>query len=137
AACLPRGEVWSWVRSDEQAMTLLGEMMRAIDLTKADPRYVEALAQRGITDLDGLQLDPWPAGNFGIEGERDRRLVRVISYVRDNPADDGYAHPIDGVVVTVDVRNDEVVSVEDHGGVPLPEAAGSHDAERRGTKRTD
>ena len=134
---LTRREVVSWVRSDDQAMTLLGEMMRAIDLTKADSRYVEALAQRGITDLDGLQLDPWPAGNFGIEGERDRRLVRVISYVRDNPADNGYAHPIEGLVVTVDVQHGEVVSVEDHGVVPVPKAHGNYDAASVGSLRTD
>ncbi len=135
---LTRREVVSWTRTaDGQAMNLLGEMMRSIELTKADPRYVEALARRGITDLDGLQLDPWPAGNFGIDGERDRRLVRVISYVRDNPADNGYAHPIEGVVVTVDVRHDEVVSVEDHGVVPVPEAAGNYDAASVGTMRTD
>ena len=134
---LTRREVVSWVRSDDQAMNLLGEMMGAIELTKADPRYVDALAKRGITDLDSLQLDPWPAGNFGIEGERDRRLVRVISYVRDNPADNGYAHPIEGVVATVDVQHGEVVSVEDHGVVPVPKAHGNYDAASVGALRTD
>jgi primary-amine oxidase len=135
---LTRNEVVSWVQvAGGQAMNLLGEMMRAIELTKADPRYVEALAKRGITDLDALQLDPWPAGNFGIDGERDRRLVRVISYVRDNPADNGYAHPIEGVVVTVDAGNDEVLAVEDHGVVPVPEQHGNYDGASVGPLRTD
>jgi primary-amine oxidase len=135
---LTRGEVVSWSRTDDgQAMNLLGEMMRAIELAKADPRYVEALAQRGITDLDALQLDPWPAGNFGIEGERDRRVVRVISYVRHHPEDNGYAHPIEGVVVTVDVQHDEVLSVDDHGVVPVPEAPGNYDPASVGAMRAD
>src|ERR1700704_6025355 len=118
-------------------MNLLGEMMRSIELTKADPRYIEALAKRGITDVDGLQLDPWPAGSFDIEGERGRRLVRVVSYVRDNPADNGYAHPIEGIVVTVDVQHNEVVSVEDHGVVPVPRAQGNYDPASVGKLRTD
>ena len=135
---LTRREVVSWAPADDgQAMNLLGEMMQSIELTKADPRYIEALAKRGITDLDSLQLDPWPAGNFDIEGERGRRLVRVISYVRDNPADNGYAHPIEGVVVTVDVQHNEVVSVEDHGVVPVPEAPGNYDTASVGNMRTD
>jgi primary-amine oxidase len=41
------------------------------------------------------------------------------------------------VVVTVDVQHDEVVSVEDHGVVPVPEAPGNYDAGSVGPMRTD
>ena len=57
--------------------------------------------------------------------------------MRDHPADNGYAHPIEGVVVTVDVEHDEVVSVEDHGVVPVPAAHGNYDAASVGAMRTD
>jgi primary-amine oxidase len=134
---LTRGEVVSVRRADGQSMNLLGEMMRAIELTKADARYVEALARRGVTDIDAVQCDPWPAGNFGIDGEAGRRVVRVISYVRDHPADNGYAHPIEGVVATVDVQNDVVIAIDDHGVVPVPRAHGNYDVETVGAMRTD
>ena len=38
-------------------------------IAKADPRVVEALAKRGITDLDTVLIETWAPGNFGIEGE--------------------------------------------------------------------
>ena len=48
-----------------------------------NPDYVAALARRGITDLDGVQIDPWPAGVFGYEAEDGRRIARCISFLRE------------------------------------------------------
>ena len=39
---------------------------------------------------------------FGIAHEEGRRITRVLSYVRDEPTDNGYAKPIEGLVVIVD-----------------------------------
>jgi primary-amine oxidase len=95
---------------------------------QADERWQEAMRRRGIEDLESVQLDPWPPGWFG-EPEDDRRLTRVLSYRRDFPEDNGYAHPIEGVVVWVDLENQEVVRFEDHGVVPVPEAPANYRVE--------
>jgi len=45
---------------------------------KADPGFRAALARRGITDLSRVQVDPWPAGHFGLDvdaSDVDRALV--------------------------------------------------------------
>src|SRR5207248_7546781 len=75
--------------------------------------------------------------HFGLEDEDGRRLLRVVSYVRHFDEDNGYAHPIEGVVATVDVGRQEVVRVEDHGVIPVPEKCFNYAADRVGPLRTD
>src|SRR3954468_733852 len=43
---------------------LMTDAINAIFTTKDHPDYLAALARRGITDLDNVQIDPWPAGVF-------------------------------------------------------------------------
>jgi primary-amine oxidase len=95
------------------AAYLLEEYMLAIDAVKADPRWLAALKSRGVDDVETVQHDPWPAGNFGGAGEQGRRLMRVVAYVRHHEADNGYAHPIEGLVATIDVTSGEVLEVID------------------------
>src|SRR5437764_1229306 len=119
---LEAGEVTAWRPvPDCQPAYLLEEMAESIGLVKEDSRWQEAVRKRGIEDFDSLQLDPWPAGNFGDPDEAGRRLLRVLSYLRHGETDNGYAHPIEGVVATVDVGRMEVLRVDDHGVVPVPE----------------
>src|SRR3954471_2805501 len=116
---------------------LLEEMAESIGLVKSDPRWVEAINKRGIDDLDAIQCDPWPAGNFGVPDEDGRRLLRVVSYLRHFDADNGYAHPIEGVVATVDVGRQELVRVEGHGVLPCPVRFFNYTADKVGAFRTD
>src|SRR3954468_13278870 len=62
-----------------QPAYLLEEMAECIGLVKTDPRWIEAVRKRGVEDLDAVQCDPWPAGNFGDPDEEGRRLLRVVS----------------------------------------------------------
>jgi primary-amine oxidase len=120
-----------------QPAYLLEEMAECIGLVKTDPRWLEAVRKRGVTDIDAVQCDPWPAGNFGDPDESGRRLLRVVSYVRHFDEDNGYAHPIEGVVATVDVGRQEVLSVEDHGVIPIPERCYNYTPDQVGSLRTD
>jgi primary-amine oxidase len=90
-----------------------------------------------VTDLDQVQIDPWPAGNFGLPGEQGRRLTRCVSYVRPAPTDNGYAHPLEGLVAVVDLAGGEVIEVIDSGPVPVPEESGNYDAAAVGPFRSD
>ena len=96
--------------------------MQLSDKLKADPRYVEALAKRGVTDLENIQVDPWPAGNFGLEStSRAAGCAAASSFYRERPDDNGYAHPIEGVVAFVDYDTWELVELIDGDVVPVPE----------------
>jgi primary-amine oxidase len=116
-----RGEVREWSEVEGRRPALLfTEALNAILTTKEHPEYQAALAGRGITDLDAVQIDPWPAGTFGYECEEGRRIARCISFLRADATDNGYARPIEGVIVHFDLGSNEVIEVIDHGAVPLP-----------------
>lgn len=95
---------------------------------KANPDFQEAARKRGITDMNLVMVDPWSAGCYDDDPESDkgRRLSRALCWVRDSPTDNGYAHPIEGVLAIVDLNSMEVVRIEDHGVVPLPPEAGNY-----------
>ncbi len=98
------------------------EFFIAGEIVKADPRYVAALARRGITDIERVHVEAWSAGAFE---ERGRRLVRAIAWLgRETEADNQYARPLYGLVAVVDLSTREVVRIDDHApGTPPPEGA--------------
>jgi len=81
-------------------------------------------------------VDPWSAGNFGLEAENGRRLSRALTWVRSRPDDNGYARPVENVVAVVDLKAMQVIAVEDFGVVPLPPEEANYSAAAAGA-RTD
>ena len=116
---------------------LFDEVIRAAIAVYEDPRWQQAMKARGIDDLDRVQIDPWPAGTFGLDHEAGRRLTRVISYLREDAEDNGYARPIEGVIADVDLATSEVVDFQDLGIVPLPPERASYYPEDNGPLRDD
>ena len=109
---ITRGEVREWHEVEgRRPALLLTEALYAIVTTKEHPEYQAALARRGITDLETVQIDPWPAGTFGYECEEGRRIARCISFLRADATDNGYARPIEGVIVHFDLGNNKVIEV--------------------------
>jgi primary-amine oxidase len=121
----------SWIDvPGAQPPVMIEEFAEVANRLKAEPRYVEALARRGITDLDNIQIDPWPAGNFGLPiDNQGRRLCRGVSFLRERPDDNGYAHPVENLVAIVDYDTWELVELIDGGAVPVPEPHGRYDVE--------
>ena len=132
------GDVLSWVeRADVRPALLFEESFNAIIALHEHDGFRAAMHKRGITDLDKVQIDPWPTGNFGIAAEEGRRIVRCLFYYREHPTDNGYARPIEGVLATVDMARGEVLDVVDHGVVPIPSEPGSFYPEDNGPLRSD
>ncbi|MEO7429404.1 MAG: primary-amine oxidase, partial [Acidimicrobiales bacterium] len=135
---LTSNEVISWVEREGMRPALgFEESFNAIVALHEHEGFKAALAARGITDLDKLQIDPWPTGSFGISVEEGRRIVRCLFYFREEPGDNGYARPIEGLLAIVDMARGEVLEVIDHGGVPIPELRGSYYPEHNGPLRDD
>jgi len=127
---LPTGEVVGWKVHDGVRPALgFGESLEAIAALHEHAGFRAALAARGITDLDKVQIDPWPTGNFGIGAEEGRRVARCVCFYREQPEDNGYARPIEGLQALVDMARGEVLELLDTGIVPLPEDPGSYFAE--------
>jgi len=116
---------------------LFEESFAAIVALQEDPAWQEAMRRRGIEDLSTVQIDPWPAGSFGVAHEEDRRICRCLCYVRATPDANGYARPVEGVVAFVDMARGVVLEVVDTGVVPLPPEPGSYYPEDNGPLRAD
>ena len=127
---LPDGAVVDYKRvPGVQPSVMFEEFMAAEDIVRKDPRWQEAMRKRGITDFDLCMIDPWSTPNVepGV-GPDDGRFVSPLTWVRDDPDDNGYAHPVDGVVTKVDLDTLTVVSVEDYGVMPLPPKKANYSA---------
>src|SRR5437764_2021479 len=135
---ITEGKVTSWRPiPGVQPSIMLDEFFECEQMLKKNPEFQAALRKRGITNMDLVMVDPWSAGNYGAEEEQTWRLTRTLSWVRSDPADNGYAHPIEGVLVLVDLNTMEVVRIDDHGVVPLPPQDSNYTPEAIGQMRTD
>jgi primary-amine oxidase len=124
-ASISRSEIDSVVDVDPaidgQPAILLEELVTVDEIVKADDGWCEAMARRGITNLDLVRPCPLSAGNFGIRGEKGRRVLHVLSFLQHRPEDHCWAHPIDGVVAYVDLIERRVIELIDDDDMPVPE----------------
>lgn len=137
---LSESSVSSWrARKGVQPAIMLDEFVDCENTVKQSPEFVEALRKRGVDDVDLVMVDPWSFGSYGVETEDDdgRRLSRALAWVRSEPTDNGYARPLEGVVVIVDLNLMEVLRVEDYGVVPLPPEPGNWSRRYITDTRTD
>ena len=135
---LTDGEVTSWKHvPDVQPRIMLDEFFECEAAVKRDPKVLEALEKRGITDADLLIVDSMSPGNFGVEWEKGKRLAFARCLVKSSPTDNGYARPVEGMVAVVDLNKMKVLRVEDYGVVPLPPNPGNYAAEFVNEFRTD
>ena len=77
-------ERWETVEGVRPAL-LFEEAAGAIEALKAHAGFQAAMAERGITDFDRVQIDPWPTGHFDRPLEEGRRITRCLSYYREEP----------------------------------------------------
>eukprot|EP00750_Incisomonas_marina_P008784 INCI15696.1.p1 GENE.INCI15696.1~~INCI15696.1.p1 ORF type:complete len:531 (+),score=75.04 INCI15696.1:88-1680(+) len=92
------------------------EDMEAFETVCKSSSAVRAvLRSRGVEDFrpELLQVDPISSGNFGIETEKGRRLATGFAYYLDHPLDNGYAHPVPGLSITVDLDTHEIFHIND------------------------
>ena len=108
-------------------MAVVSELMEAEEAVRLHPEFQAAMALRGVTDFDTVQVDAWPAGHFGPAEETGQRLSRAVAFIKPKPGDSEWAHPVDGVIALVDLNTLEVLRVDDHGVVPIPAEGGNFD----------
>jgi primary-amine oxidase len=127
---------WEHVPGVQPSVTL-DESAEAVEAVRADPAFREGLARRGIEDPGLVHVEAWSFGAPAPEGQESRRLVWTPCWVKSDPADNHYAHPIAGLHAVVDLRTMEIVAVEDHGVVPVPPEPGNYTPGAAGPLRAD
>ena len=114
---------WEHVPGAQAAVTG-DEYDEAEVAVKADPGFRQALARRGVSDLDLVMVDTWTVGRFE---QPDRRVGRSLAWLRsDLTGDNGYARPIGGLIALVDLNDMQVIRIDDHGALPVPEEHGDY-----------
>lgn len=115
-----------------QPPVIIEEFFKVGEIVKADAGWRKAMRRRGLADkeIELIQVDPFSAGYFDREVEKGRRLVSAVSYWRADPKDNGYAHPIEGVVALVDLIENKVVQLVDEPEVvPIPKTKRNYNRE--------
>ena len=132
-----RGEVDRWeIVRDVRPPLQMEESILVLAALHDHPEWNAALDRRGIVDRSLVQIDPWPAGTFGLGHEEGRRITRCLAYLRESKEDNGYARPLEGLLAFVDMGRGEVLEVVDLGVVPFPSEHGSYYPEHNGPMRT-
>lgn len=115
-----------------QPPVIIEEFFKVGDIVKRDPGWRAAMLRRGLSEaeIDLVQVDPFSAGYYDREVEKGRRLVSAVSYWRESIKDNGYAHPIEGVVALVDLIESKVVHLVDEPEiVPIPKRKRNYNRE--------
>ena len=82
------------VSSGAQVQYTIQDIFTAMTLLKEHPDYRAALKKRGITDMEKVQIDPWPAGGIVHENiKQGHRALKGISFFKEESVDNPYAKP--------------------------------------------
>jgi primary-amine oxidase len=110
-----------------QPPIMLDEFAEVEQAVKRSPEFLAALAKRGVTNADLVMVEPWSAGMYGTEvtEDRGRRRMRALCFVRSEALDNGYARPLDSMVVVVDLNKMAILRIEDYATAPLPPESGN------------
>ncbi|KQK00069.2 hypothetical protein BRADI_3g47537v3 [Brachypodium distachyon] len=79
--------------------------------------FIEAMKKRGIDDMELVMEDA-----CALDAP-SRRLGKPLIFCRtesDSPMENGYARPVEGIHIIVDMQNNVVTEFEDRKFVPLP-----------------
>jgi primary-amine oxidase len=123
-----------------QPPVIIEEFFKVGEIVKADAGWRRAMTRRGLTDADIalIQVDPFSAGYFGRDVEKGKRVVSAVSYYRADAKDNGYAHPIEGVVALVDLIGETVLELVDEKEiVPIPKTKRNYNREAYTNPRKD
>ncbi|MDD2877699.1 MAG: primary-amine oxidase [Acidiphilium sp.] len=116
-------------------MIQLEQFIAIEEIVRTDPAFIAACAERGITDMSLVCVDPWSAGNFGLPDEDGLHLSHTFCWLRTRENDNLYAHPIGGLNVVVDIKRGKVLRIDDHGVLPVPMAEINYESQFRDSFR--
>ena len=81
---------------------------------RTEPRVIEALARRGVTDMDLVLIDMWAFGAELVpERYRGRRVGWTDVWHRNSPESNPYANMLAGLHPVVDMTTTELLELED------------------------
>jgi primary-amine oxidase len=125
---LTEDRVVKWrLEPDGQPNMTNDEYHECDEALRRDPRVIEALGRRGITDMELVLIDTWAYGAHLLPEEYPgRRLGWADVWYRKEAGSSPYANPVSGLHLIVDLNRMELLEVEDRGSVPEPQTMGEY-----------
>ncbi|MCX6591595.1 MAG: hypothetical protein NTZ56_08730 [Acidobacteria bacterium] len=105
-------------RKDVQAPFLLSELLGADPVIKKDPRVIEALKKRGITDLNTLQCLALPVSYASVP-EQETQRIGFGSCSQMHGSYHSWGRAIEGLTVQMDMVSKKILKVVDTEIVPV------------------
>ncbi|MBA3488454.1 MAG: primary-amine oxidase [Longispora sp.] len=126
--------VLSWEHvPDVQPILTVDEWHECEDMLLEHPRLIEALARRGIAELDQIVTDIWGFGGALVAEEyRGLRVCWVDLWHRETPEGNAYAHLLQGLHPIVNLNTMELLDLEDVNPGPAPVIRGEYRPEVTG-----
>ena len=116
------------LKKDQAPMTET-EMHSYDDVLKKDPRILEALKKRGITDMRLVTCYVTPAGHVGLPEQTEGRRIGWGGCTYTANAKYGWDREIPGIFFVVDMNEKKITRLTDYGAVPMPSPTSIYDAE--------
>ncbi len=133
---LTNRNVASWKEIEGvQTNIMFEEWNSAGQIALNDPRVLQALNERGVTDLSKVFAAPFSAGYFGIPSEEGRRLFRIGFFDLRGTKNHIWGKPIEGLLAVVDINEATVINFIDRGSVPVNPSSNAYDEESVGDLR--
>ncbi len=123
------GEILSEKALDGSAgrVPILHSEYEAVDgIVSAEPQWIAALAKRGLTP-EQVRPAALSAGDFALPGERDRRVLRIVPFMRDELVESTWAHPVGGLCAYYDVDEQAIYEMIDDRVYPVPAESSDFD----------
>lgn len=113
---------------DAQSPVLATEVQRALQIAREDPQFVEALRKRGVSPDSELHIEAWAFGGLLPNRFEGRRVIYTPVWERKKPDGNPYAHPVHGLYAVIDLDTLELLEIEEHDPIPIPQNPGDYRA---------
>ena len=120
---------YTWVPGVRVCM-LAEESAELQEIVRQHPDFIAGLKRRGIENIQQVHVEAFAVANLAEPDEQHLRHTRAHCFYVENPGDNTYARPVEGLVPVVDLNAMTVLRVEDSGVVPLPPDPGDYRAAR-------
>jgi primary-amine oxidase len=105
-----------------QAPVSQSEMMGLGEVLKKDPRVIEALKKRGITDLTSVHCGAGPL-SFIVFAEQEGHRIGWGSCTDSHGEYHSWGRTVEGIYILADMTSKKVIDVIDRGPIPMPRGA--------------
>jgi primary-amine oxidase len=111
---------------DAQAPFTLSELLSGDDAVKKDPRVVEALKKRGLTDLRTVQCMALPVA-YRSTPEQATQRVGFVGCSKTSGTLHTWGRSIEGLTIQMDMVTKKILNFVDTGIAPVPTANNNYE----------